>query len=199
MARYSKEHKAQTRERLVEAAATLFRRHGYRGVGIDELCAGAALTRGAFYAHFRSKADLFTAVLGGAHDLLTRLRARTSRQPEPLARQGAQVARDYLHAPHREAVLGGCSFAALAMDSVRGGETAQAAYAEKVAAVIDEFTRGGAGPDKASAQAALALCVGGLLISGACGDAPVGRAVARAARTEAGRLLDGRSGASSIT
>ncbi|MEM7217053.1 MAG: TetR/AcrR family transcriptional regulator [Pseudomonadota bacterium] len=189
MARYGSEHKRQTRNRLVEAAARLFRRHGYDGVGIDQLCAGAGLTRGAFYAHFPSKAGLLAAVLDGAHDLLERLRTRPAETPQQLARGARQVVMDYLHGPNREAVLGGCSFAALAMDTVRGDEAAQAAYAAAVESVIAELGRGQAAPDRDAARAALALCVGGLLISGGCGGSAAGKSVARAARREASRLL----------
>src|SRR5262245_23474179 len=66
--------KAATRERIIECAGRLFRRYGYNGVGIDDIMAAADLTRGGFYAHFGSKADLFAAAVSGELELSKRLR-----------------------------------------------------------------------------------------------------------------------------
>lgn len=43
---YPKDHKAKTRERILEAARVLFNRHGYDRVTIDQIMAAANLTRG---------------------------------------------------------------------------------------------------------------------------------------------------------
>jgi AcrR family transcriptional regulator len=40
-----------------------FRSKGFGGIGIDALAKGAELTSGAFYGHFRSKADAFRAAV----------------------------------------------------------------------------------------------------------------------------------------
>ena len=192
--RYGPDQKARSRAALVEAAAELFRKFGYNGIGIDALCRQAGLTRGAFYAHFRSKAELFSAVLGGAHDLLARLRNRRRADAQGLAREGAQIVGDYLHEAHRQAVLGGCSLASLAADTVRAEPAAQAAYAATVQAIVDEMCRGSAAPSRRDAEAALALCVGGLLVGAACGAAPVGTRISRAARRQAMQLLQSGSG-----
>ena len=189
MTRYPQEHKDQSRAALVDAAANLFRRHGFTGVGINDLCGAAGFTRGVFYAHFSSKAGLLTAVLGGAHDMLRRLRERRAKSGAALVRQGAGVAAEYLKLENRRAVLSGCSIAALAVDVARADAEAQAAYAKTVDAVVEEFARGDHGPDADNARAALALCVGGLLVSSACGDSPTARAVSRAANSEVQRLL----------
>ena len=194
MVRYQPDHKPSSRKKLVEASAALFRRHGYAGVGINDLCAAAGLTRGAFYGHFSSKAGLLTAVLEGGHDFVRRLRARDGQSGERLRAQGVQVAGDYLDPKHRHAVISGCSIASLAMEVTRGEPEAQAAYAAAVKDVVAEFRRGGNGKrlDADAARAALALCVGGLLIDNACGSDPEGPRMARAARREVQRLLNGR-------
>ena len=191
--RYTPEHKDQSRRRLVAAAARLFRRHGYDGVGINDLCAEAGLTRGAFYGHFDSKQALLSAVLAGAHDFVRRLKARTAWTTNGLRRQAAGIARAYLAPKNRAAVASGCSIASLAVDCMRGEAPAQKAYADGVRSVVAEFRRGADGEtlDADAARAALALCVGGLLIDNACGDDPEGRRVARAAQREVTRLLAG--------
>lgn len=50
-----------TRDRLLDAAITLFRARGYEGASVESLCAAAGVTKGAFFHHFRSKEDLALA------------------------------------------------------------------------------------------------------------------------------------------
>ena len=191
MARYKPEHKDVSKQRLIEAAAGLFRRAGYHGIGINDLCAAAGLTRGAFYGHFEAKSDLFSAVISGSHDFINRLRARTARSDKQLKKEAARVATDYLDPKNRQPVIGGCSIASLAMDVVRSESDVKSAYADAVRTIVAEFRRGESGEviDHQAARAALALCVGGLLIDNACGEDPEGSAVARAAQAEVRRLL----------
>src|SRR5580693_3594887 len=56
----------KTRERIIDAAAALFRGHGYTSTGIDSVMATAGLTHGGFYAHFRSKVELLRAIIADA-------------------------------------------------------------------------------------------------------------------------------------
>lgn len=56
---YGKGHKERTRERILESAARLFPRLGFEAVSIDLLMQDAGLTRGAFYAHFANKAEVY--------------------------------------------------------------------------------------------------------------------------------------------
>jgi len=44
-----------TRERIIEAASHLLRKHGYCGVSVGEIMAAAGLTVGGYYNHFASK------------------------------------------------------------------------------------------------------------------------------------------------
>ena len=63
------QHKQQTRQRIVESARGLFNRRGFTEVSIDEIMAGAGLTRGGFYNHFKSKEELYTETI---HDYALR-------------------------------------------------------------------------------------------------------------------------------
>src|SRR2546421_7238263 len=47
--------KAQTRERILRAAARAIRKHGYEGLGVADVMKEAGLTHGGFYAHFASR------------------------------------------------------------------------------------------------------------------------------------------------
>jgi AcrR family transcriptional regulator len=58
-----KEKKAQTRERLLEAAERVFLRRGLQGSSVEEISAEAGFTRGAFYSNFESKEKLFVELL----------------------------------------------------------------------------------------------------------------------------------------
>ena len=53
--RKSKEEAAETRRRIVTAAAGEFREHGIVATGLSDLMQAAGLTHGGFYKHFESK------------------------------------------------------------------------------------------------------------------------------------------------
>jgi AcrR family transcriptional regulator len=54
---------AQTRERLLRAAADVFAERGYDGTRVADIAAAAGVSNGAMYAHFGSKAELLVAAL----------------------------------------------------------------------------------------------------------------------------------------
>ncbi|WGW11199.1 TetR/AcrR family transcriptional regulator [Saxibacter everestensis] len=51
--------RAQTRERLMSAAMSVFAERGILGASVEEICDQAGFTRGAFYSNFSSKDELF--------------------------------------------------------------------------------------------------------------------------------------------
>ena len=55
----------ETRARITEAAIKLFSHQGYNKASVDDICAEAGISKGAFYHHFKSKQDLFLALLDG--------------------------------------------------------------------------------------------------------------------------------------
>ena len=61
--RYSAEHKAQTREKLLLSSGALAKHGGFSTTGVDGLMKAIGLTGGAFYSHFPSKDDLFAAIV----------------------------------------------------------------------------------------------------------------------------------------
>ena len=54
---YSTGHRAQVRERIIESARRLFNRNGFESVSINSIMEDAGLTRGGFYAYFKSKSN----------------------------------------------------------------------------------------------------------------------------------------------
>jgi TetR/AcrR family acrAB operon transcriptional repressor len=62
MVRRTKEEAQATRERLLDAAETLFCERGVTRTSLAEVATAAGMTRGAVYWHFKDKADLFRAM-----------------------------------------------------------------------------------------------------------------------------------------
>jgi AcrR family transcriptional regulator len=86
MARLTRaEAQAQTRQRLLEAAAVVFARRGFHGASLEEVADEAGYTKGAVYSNFASKEELFLAVLEARfHDrteLYRRLAEQAAREP----------------------------------------------------------------------------------------------------------------------
>jgi len=57
------EKKAETRARLLESATAVFAEKGMARGSIDDVAEHAGFTKGAFYANFASKEELFLALL----------------------------------------------------------------------------------------------------------------------------------------
>ncbi len=62
------ESKDQTRERLIEAARTMFVKKGYVATSVEDIAAAAGYTRGAFYSNFDGKSELLIELLRRDHD-----------------------------------------------------------------------------------------------------------------------------------
>jgi AcrR family transcriptional regulator len=57
------EKQQRTRKSLLKAASEMFCRRGLEGASIDEVAQAAGYTKGAFYANFKSKEELFLVML----------------------------------------------------------------------------------------------------------------------------------------
>lgn len=51
-----------TRRKLLDAAKRIFAQQGFEAARLEDIAAGAGYTRGAFYANFKSKEDIFFAL-----------------------------------------------------------------------------------------------------------------------------------------
>jgi len=84
------ERKAETRARLLEAAADLFAEQGIDGVSVDAVAEAAGRTSGAVYAHFGSKQGLLLAVLDAwKQSVLTVLSAEVALSDSPTGQLSA--------------------------------------------------------------------------------------------------------------
>ncbi|WP_069766803.1 TetR/AcrR family transcriptional regulator [Streptomyces sp. LUP30] len=176
MARYGKEHKQATRQRIVEAAGRRLKRDGIDGSGVAVLMSDAGLTNGAFYAHFASKDDLVVnAVAQQLRDLAESLDA--------MAGDGGveQLVRAYLSIEHRDHPAEGCPSAALLDEIGRCGRATKQAYTDGVVAIADDIAERLAPHDPASLRLAVltayAGMVGTLQLARALADEQLSQAV----------------------
>jgi TetR/AcrR family transcriptional repressor of nem operon len=151
---------ARTRAEILDHAGRLFRLRGYAGTNIDDVMLAAGLTRGAFYAHFKSKDDLFTeAVLAGT-GLRTRLRGAAP----------AVVLKAYLDKAELVASAPTCVLAALPSDIARAPLLARLAYANLLHAAIGEIAGAKKRKLDGDATVAVILTVGAVALARASGD-----------------------------
>jgi TetR/AcrR family transcriptional repressor of nem operon len=175
--------KARTRAEILDHAARLFRLRGHAGTNIDDIMLAAGLTRGAFYAHFTSKDDLFAETIRTGHGLLARLRTG-----EPPA-----VLKAYLDKAELAATAQGCTLAALPGDVARATLAARLAYANVLHATIGELARGKSRKLDADATVAAILAVGAVVLARASGDTRLNDWLLRCAHRAAAPLLKPRA------
>ena len=63
MPRISSAARSERRQQLIDAAWRCAGRMGYRDLTVDDICAEAEVSKGAFYGYFDSKQDLLVALL----------------------------------------------------------------------------------------------------------------------------------------
>ena len=76
-----------SRDRILDAAESLFARRGFAAVGMREVAEAAGLGKSSLFHHFRSKSDLYAAVVGRILDIFDqRLTAALVGGGDPLTR-----------------------------------------------------------------------------------------------------------------
>ncbi|MGX9992867.1 TetR/AcrR family transcriptional regulator (plasmid) [Rhizobium sp. Z1P35] len=149
MLRYTKEHKQETRQRIIATAGRRLKRDGIDGSGVATLMKDADLTNGAFYAHFESKDSL---VAEAVTDQLHTLHANIVELAEPGPAGLEQLMRWYLSAHHRDNPGDGCPNAALLDEIGRSADAIRQAYTDGVLVVIDGLAARLAPEDPLSAR-----------------------------------------------
>src|SRR5881392_2661476 len=99
MARMTREERrAHTRMCLMEAAGKIFSRQGLQQASIDDVAEEAGFTKGAFYANFASKEELFLAMLDGRFAARLEELERATASDEPPEEQARQAGADFSRA-----------------------------------------------------------------------------------------------------
>jgi TetR/AcrR family transcriptional repressor of nem operon len=182
----SREQAAANRERIIDAAASLFRAKGFGGIGVADIMKAAELTHGGFYGHFASKDDL---VAQASRRTMARAAANWERVvAEAPRRPYAALLRHYLTPRHRDEPERGCAFASLSADAARGGKVVRDAFGEGLEALIDILAEAVPGRSKAQrrrkAVAAMAGLVGALALARAVGDPSLSDEILKAVQQE---------------
>lgn len=120
--RKSREEAAETRKRIVQAAACEFREKGIVATGLADLMKAAGMTHGGFYKHFESKDQLVAEACARAVE-----ESIGGMEAQPTIH--AAVA-GYLSTRHRDNPASGCPFSAIGSELGRtDGKTREAAAA----------------------------------------------------------------------
>lgn len=155
--RYRPEHKQETRQRLVEAGATLAKEQGFAGTGLDALVGAAGLTTGAFYAQFTSKPELLRAIL--EQELERTVDAFAGKTPAQARRALAR----YLSPQHATQPGAGCPIPALGAEIARADTGTRAVFESGLRglhAVFAELLG-----DRDAAWGLICQAIGGVLVA----------------------------------
>ncbi len=185
--RVSKQQMAENRERILDAAAQLFREKGFDGIGVADLMKAAGMTHGGFYGHFASKEDLMAHAversMEGGRALAEQLAAGAAGRPGGAL---AAVADWYLSCRHRDEMGEGCAVAALGADAARQGPGVRQAITRGIRSFTERLARlvpGGTEAERRQkALATYATLVGALVLARAADDDALSREVLEAAR-----------------
>jgi AcrR family transcriptional regulator len=93
-----KEKQADTRCRLIQAAGKVFAQRGLHHASIDDVAEQAGFTKGAFYANFSSKEELFLAMLDERFAARLAELERTTGTDETPEEQARQAGADFSRA-----------------------------------------------------------------------------------------------------
>lgn len=164
--RETTQRRAETRQRILTAAGSLFRRHGIDGVGLDAVMREAGLTHGGFYLHFASKEALAAEAV---RSLLETAAARwdgLSRLPDGNAAL-RRIVGSYLD-PAKVSSNSGCPLPMIGADVARR-PASRGAIGGALRGMLDALTRcmpqGRADRRRQRAVAALATMVGAVVLS----------------------------------
>ena len=181
--------KEEGRARLLAGAGRGFRRLGYGGLGVDGLAKEAGVTSGAFYAHFRSKAEAFAAAVAAGMDDLAAAVAGLQAGGGDWAKRFIAF---YLGERRTCDAAEACALQSLSGEVARADDAARDAYAESLDRVIETVAAGlpaGEGEARDRAIALLALLSGGVTMARAVRDPALSQSIADAVAAAADRLV----------
>lgn len=184
MPRMSDAEKRKSHDRILDAAAALFRDHGIETTSLAEVMKAAGMTHGGFYRHFSGKDDLVAAAFERAVDTVVADMEEASGADGKAAARAAYID-TYLSAGHVSDRRHGCPMAALGSELARAGAPAAgttAAAVDRVTALLREEATDPA------ADASLALLVGSVTLARLVHDDTRAGEILASAKTAMARL-----------
>lgn len=198
--RVSRQQAEENRQTVIDVASRLFREHGFDGIGLKDLMAGAGLTQGAFYKQFESKDDLAAQASKRALESASgRWSAAAESNPEdPLS----AVVDFYLSMGHCAEKTDGCPVVALGSDAARQGPDVKAAFEAGIKQYLEMMGswagKADGGEADGKAMAMLSTMVGAVLLARAVNDEQMSKRFLQAAaesvlsQSSAGDVQPGR-------
>lgn len=188
---WDKNHKQQTREKILHSAARLFTTKGFDAVGINDVMKAAGLTRGAFYAHFNSKSQLYAEAIASAAILAQEGITNSITESAPCDSDFMkEVVSRYLSREHRSGEVNACPLAFLTTDIHQRDNNVRSVYTrgfEGFVRKIDE-AQGGSLDAAALLQSAV-LMIGGLAVARALNDDTLSEQLLQACRDGVDKVL----------
>lgn len=180
--RVSRQQAEENRQTVIDVASRLFREHGFDGIGLKDLMAGAGLTQGAFYKQFESKDDLAAKASRRALESASG-RWSTAAQANP-QNPLAAVIDFYLSMGHRAERMEGCPVVALGSDAARQGPDVKASFEAGIREYL-EMLGGWIGEEEGEpggkAMAILSTMVGAVVLARAVNDEQMSKRFLQAA------------------
>jgi TetR/AcrR family transcriptional repressor of nem operon len=167
MVRYPADHKDKTRGRILVAAGRSFRKQGFSLTGVDGLAEGAGVTSGAFYGHFRSKAEAFRAALGAG---LGELRQGIEECQSKFGAGWVEALAEFYFTTRVTCDLAeGCALPSLSSDVARGDAKTKVVFEKEFLSIIATLAKGlpdtNAEQREARAIVMAALFTGGVTVA----------------------------------
>ncbi len=180
---HSRAEKAQSRKRILAAAATKIRESGLDGVSVGELMKSVNLTHGGFYGHFESRSQLIAAALEQA--LADSDRAVAAQAGEPGGLTVKAIVNSYLSPVHRDHPSSGCAIPTLAGEVGRADPEVRAIMAQQLIKSFETMAQAlGDGAEDAEqfSMSAWSMMVGAMMISRVLAGDPLADRVLALAR-----------------
>lgn len=155
---WQESHKQQTREKILHSAAALFTQHGFTQIGINDVMEHCGLTRGAFYAHFTSKADLYAEAVIHAGKL-------ASAQLLNAGQEFNHFVKGYLDESHLRPEGFHCPLACLITDVAHADKTVKKTYTRLFSGFVDHVKKLDSDKTDEEAIANVVMMVGALAIA----------------------------------
>jgi TetR/AcrR family transcriptional regulator, transcriptional repressor for nem operon len=165
----SQTHREQVRQKIIQSALQLFNKHGFTAASIDEIMAGAGMTRGGFYSYFQSKSELYAETIS----CFVTDKREVIANADKASDRATTLLRDYLSRGHFEDIEASCPLIGLPNDVSRTDQSVRQAQEAAVRMMVATFEQGMTPNGHASRQVALALtslCLGGMVLARAIED-----------------------------
>jgi TetR/AcrR family transcriptional regulator, transcriptional repressor for nem operon len=168
-------HREQVRQKIIQSALQLFNRHGFTAASIDDIMAGAGMTRGGFYSYFQSKSDLYAEAISCFVTEKQEGIANGEKAPD----RAVKLLRDYLSRRHFDDLETSCPLIGLPNDVSRNDQSVREAQEAALRMMVDTFEQGMKAEQnettnsQGARQIALALtslCLGGMVLARAIED-----------------------------